>query len=192
MYVRESTSFRNVLKIRTFPSKMDAGEENYISKKCGIRFSPPALILVYEDKVRNNELRKRVMPIRNFRTSSSVNFVAQDLKLRHEKIMQSVSTMQVEKMLRVLQEHMKGTELLEAVQIVSKEFSVGSDEDLNKLGDDVLRRKKEIMDQTFKKNQIKPQDPEFVYDKQIDFDQNANEKVESGWDAEDNDDLFWN
>ncbi|XP_023708063.1 centrosomal protein of 19 kDa [Cryptotermes secundus] len=127
---------------------MDAGEENYISKKCGIRFSPPALILVYEDKV--------------------------------------------EKMLRVLQEHMKGTELLEAVQIVSKEFSVGSDEDLNKLGDDVLRRKKEIMDQTFKKNQIKPQDPEFVYDKQIDFDQNANEKVESGWDAEDNDDLFWN
>lgn len=107
LYVRESTTFRDVLKIRTFQSKMEAKEENYVPKKCGIRFSPPALILVYEDKLRKNELRKRIMPIRNFRTSSSVNFVAQDLKLRHEKIMQSVSTIQVEKMLRVLQEHMK-------------------------------------------------------------------------------------
>jgi centrosomal protein CEP19 len=171
---------------------MEEKGENCIPKKCGIRFSPPALILVYEDKLRKNELRKRIMPIRNFRTSSHVNFVAQDLKLRHEKIMQFVSAMQVEKMLRVLQEHMKGTELLEAVQVVSKEFSVGPDEDLNKLGDDALRRKKEIMDHTFIKNHIKPEDPEFVYDKQIDFDQNVNEKVESGWDAEDNDDLFWN
>jgi hypothetical protein len=48
------------------------------------------------------------------------------------------------------------------------------------------------MDQTFSKNQIKPEDPEFIYDKQVDFDQNVTEKVESGWDAEDNDDLFWN
>lgn len=171
---------------------MEATEKNCIPKKCGIRFSPPALILVYEDKLRKNKLRKHVMPIRNFRTSSSVNFVAQDLKLRHEKIMYCVSTIQVEKMLRLLQEHMKGTVLLEAVQIVNKEFTVGPEEDLNKLGGEVLRTKKEIMDQTFNKSRIKPEDPEFVYDKQIDFDQNENEKVESGWDAEENDDLFWN
>ena len=132
------------------------------------------------------------MPIRNFRTTSNVNFMAQDLKLRHEKTLHSVPSIQVEKMLRVLQEHMKGTELFDAVQIVNKEFTLGSDEDLNKLGDDVLRRKKEIMDQTFNKNRIKPGDPEFVYDKQVDFDKNVNEKVESGWDAEESDDLFWN
>jgi hypothetical protein len=106
--------------------------------------------------------------------------------------MYCVSTIQVEKMLRLLQEHMKGTVLLEAVQIVNKEFTVGPEEDLNKLGGEVLRTKKEIMDQTFNKSRIKPEDPEFVYDKQIDFDQNENEKVESGWDAEENDDLFWN
>jgi centrosomal protein CEP19 len=171
---------------------MEATEDNCIPKKCGIRFSPPALILVYEDKSRKDKLRKHVMPIRSFRTSSSVNFVAQDLKFRHGKILHTVSTVQVEKMLRVLQEHMKGSELLEALQIVNKEFSVGSNEDLNKLGDDALRRKKEIMDQIFNKNRIKPEDPEFVYDKQIDFDQNVNEKVESGWDTENSDDLFWN
>lgn len=171
---------------------MQASEENCIPKKCGIRFSSPALILVYEDKLGGNKLRKCVMPIRNFRSTSNVNFMAQDLKLRHEKILHSVPSIQVEKMLRVLQEHMKGTGLFDAVQTVNKEFTLGSDEDLNKLGDDVLRRKKEIMDQTFNKNRIKPGDPEFVYDKQVDFDKNVNEKVESGWDAEESDDLFWN
>jgi centrosomal protein CEP19 len=169
---------------------MEATEKSYTPKKCGIRFSPPALILVYEDKL--SKLRKHVMPIRNFRTSSNVNFVAQDLKLRHEKMMYSVPTIQVEKMLRLLQEHMKGTVLLEAVEIVNKEYTVGTDEDLNKLRGDLLRTKKEIMDQTFNKNRIKPEDPEFVYDIRIDFDQKENEKVESGWDAEENDDLFWN
>lgn len=171
---------------------MQSSQENCIPKKCGIRFSPPALILVYEDKLRENKLRKCVMPIRNFRTTSNVNFMAQDLKLRHEKPLHSVPSIQVEKMLRILQEHMKGTDLFHAVQIVNKEFILGSDEDLNKLGDDVLRRKKEIMDQTFIQNRIKPGDPEFVYDKQVDFDTNINEKVESGWDAEESDDLFWN
>lgn len=171
---------------------MQSSQENCIPKKCGIRFSPPALILVYEDKLRENKLRKCVMPIRNFRTTSSVNFMAHDLKQRHEKTLHSVPNIQVEKMLRVLQEHMKGTELFDAVQIVNKEFTLDSDEDLNKLGDDVLQRKKEIMDQTFNKNRIKPEDPEFVYDKQVDFDKNINEKVESGWDAEESDDLFWN
>jgi hypothetical protein len=171
---------------------MEATEKNCIPKKCGIRLCPPALILVYEDGLRKNKLRKHVMPIRNFRTSSSVHFVAQDLKLRHENVMHSVSTIQVEKLLRILQEHTKGTVLAEAVQIVSKEFIVGSDEDLNKVGGDVLRTKKEIMDHTFNKSHIKPEDPEFVYDKQIDFDLNGSEKAESGWDAEENDDLFWN
>jgi centrosomal protein CEP19 len=132
------------------------------------------------------------MPVRNFRASSDVNFMAQDLKRRHEKALHSVPNIQVEKMLRVLQEHMKGSELFDAVQVVNKEYTVGSDEDLNKLGDDVLRRKKEIMDQTFNKNRIKPEDPEFVYDKQVDFDKSVIEKVESGWDAEESDDLFWN
>lgn len=171
---------------------MEVTEKNCVPIKCGIRFSPPALILVYEDKLKKNKLRKHVMPIRNFRTSSSVNFVAQDLKLRHEKIMYSVSTIQIEKMLRLLQEHMKGTVLIEAVQIVNKEFTVGPDEDLNKLEVDVLQTKKKIMDKTFNKSCIKPDDPKFVYDKQIDFNQNENEKVDSGWDGEENDDLFWN
>lgn len=171
---------------------MDTGEQTNLPKKFGIRFTPPALILVYEDKNKNNKLRKYVMPIRNFRTSSSVNFVAQNLKSRHEKMLDPVSTIQIEKMLRILQEHLKGTDTEEAIEVANKEFNVSPDEDLNKLGDDEIKRKKQIMDETFNKNRIKPGDPDFVYDKRIDFEKDVKEKVESGWDEEENDDLFWN
>ena len=171
---------------------MNTAGQTKIPKKCGIRFTPPALVLVYEDISKQNKLRKYVMPVRNFRTSSSVSFVAQQLKQRHEKMLGSVSIIQVEKMLRILQEHLKGTDINEAVELANKEFTVNPDEDLNKLGDDEIKKKKEIMDETFNKNRIKPGDPDFVYDKRVDFEKELKEKVESGWDKEENDDLFWN
>ncbi|PSN38932.1 Centrosomal protein of 19 kDa [Blattella germanica] len=171
---------------------MNSTAKIIVAKKCGIRFSPPALIVVYEEEDRHNVLRKFVMPIRNFRITSSVSFVAQDLKTRHSKVLNSVSNMQVEKMLRVLQEHMKNKGLNEAVEVVTKEFTVLPDEDLNKLGDDEIKRKKEIMDESFSKNRVKPGDPDFVYDKRVDFENNiGNEKVEYGWDEEESDN-FWN
>ena len=166
--------------------------KNVVLKKCGVRFTPPAIILVYEDGAK---LRKYVMPIRNFRTSSNIDFVAQQIKTRHNKMLDSVSTIQVEKMLRILKEHLKGSNTKEAVEIAEKEFSVSPDEDLNKLGGDELKRKKEIMNESFDKNRIKPGDPDFVYDKRVDFEIGLNERVESGWDEEeeeDKDNLFWN
>lgn len=43
------------------------------------------------------------------------------------------------------------------------------------------------MDNTFQKNQLKPGDPGYEYDKQVDFD--TAEKVEAGWDSSEED--FW-
>lgn len=37
----------------------------YVAKKCGIRLQPPSIILIYEDQLKGN-MRKRIMPIRNF------------------------------------------------------------------------------------------------------------------------------
>lgn len=45
----------------------------------------------------------------------------------------------------------------------------------------------QIMDNTFQKNQLKPGDPGYEYDKQVDFD--TAEKVEAGWDSSEED--FW-
>lgn len=36
-----------------------------IAKRCGIKFDPPSVILIYEDE-HTSKLRKRVMPVRSF------------------------------------------------------------------------------------------------------------------------------
>ncbi|GLH01474.1 hypothetical protein R5R35_004332 [Gryllus longicercus] len=162
----------------------------YVPLKCGIKFSPPAVVILYEDTVKKKH-RKYIMPLRNFRASSNVNFIAEDLKARHNKVLESIPLLTVEKMLRLLQENIKGVELDKALDLVNKEFSVCDDEDLNKLNAETIRRKKEIMDMTFNKNRVKPTDPNFVYDKRVDFSE-SEKKRESGWDTEDVDDDFWN
>lgn len=35
------------------------------AKRCGIKFEPPSVILIYENE-HTNKLRKRVMPVRSF------------------------------------------------------------------------------------------------------------------------------
>ena len=56
------------------------------------------------------------------------------------------------------------------------------EEDLNKLDDYELDKRKADMDQDFEKNRIKPGDEDFVYDKEVDFNEG---KMESGWDEDD-------
>lgn len=62
---------------------------------------------------------------------------------------------------------MVGKSLSEAVQDVEKEFTISFLEDMNKLTDEQLQRRKELMDINFSKNQVKVGDPDFVYDKQV-------------------------
>ena len=60
--------------------------------------------------------------------------------------------------------------------------TVDPDEDLNKLDDAMLNRKKEIMDASFEKNCKKRNDPDFKYDVEVDFEQGAIESCE--WDSD--------
>ena len=54
-------------------------------------------------------------------------------------------------------------------------------EDLNKVSDDYLAQVKEEMNVLFERNQIKPGDKDYVYEKEMDFDE---PKIESGWDSD--------
>ena len=54
-------------------------------------------------------------------------------------------------------------------------------EDLNKVSDDYLAQVKGEMNTLFERNQIKPGDRDYVYDKEMDFDE---PKIESGWDSD--------
>lgn len=54
--------------------------------------------------------------------------------------------------------------------------------DLNAVTEDELQQKKVEMDVLFEANRIKPGDPAYVYDKEMEFDDKL--KIESGWDTD--------
>ncbi|GIY39187.1 centrosomal protein of 19 kDa [Caerostris extrusa] len=152
----------------------------------GVRFKQPAIVLLYEE---NSKYRKRIMPVRDLKKNSSVNMIANDLKEHHDRFLKDVPNFKIEKMLRLIQNDMKGLELDESLQEISKEYSVDPEENLNDTDDFTLKRKKEIMDVTFEKNRKKPGDPDFQYDVEVDFSQVAG--IESSiWDSEKEDDEF--
>ena len=63
---------------------------------------------------------------------------------------------------------------------VTKELQIDPDQDLNKLGDKDLKRQKQIMDLTFDKNSIGKDHPDFIYDKQVQFQPSSG--IKTDWD----------
>jgi len=151
-------------------------------KKLGILFSPPTLILLYKTQ---SNCKKLSMPIRELSVTSDCSVLASRLQARHKKQLSSVNIIAIEKMIRLIQEVIKGHDKSAALEIVSKEYLLNPDEDLNRLNDKELKRRKAIMDLNFKKNNIDKDHPDFVYDKEVDF---SGEKKTSGWDSETSDD----
>ncbi|XP_071744665.1 centrosomal protein of 19 kDa-like [Lepeophtheirus salmonis] len=159
-----------------------------VPRKLGLTFSPPSLILIYEDG--SGKQRRRSMPVRNLNKHSQDLYPsAIRFRKRHEPFMDSVQAIQIEKYLRVLQEMMKGCKSIEsALKIIESEFTINISENMNALSDLQLQRRKEIMDKTFNKNRVKEGDKDYIFDKQVDF--SGESKIESGWDY-DEEDNFW-
>ena len=133
--------------------------------KLGVRFSPPTLVLLYKNE--KARTRQRSMPIRDLTKESDCYNLAARLKKRHEKYIGSLQTVRIEKFLRLLQETMRGRTLDEALKAIDVEFRIDFSEDMNRLSDRDLQRRKELMDINFEKNRVKVGDPDFVYDKQV-------------------------
>lgn len=84
----------------------------------------------------------------------------------------------------MIQNTMKGLDPLKDTSSQSLIPPAGSgEEDLNRLDDFQLNKRKADMDIDFEKNRIRPGDKDFVYDKEVEFNEG---KIESGWD-DDND-----
>ncbi|KAM9317140.1 centrosomal protein of 19 kDa [Gastrophryne carolinensis] len=159
------------------------------ARKCGIRFEPPAIILVYQKT--EEKMRRRIMPIRNFSKFSDCSRAAEQLKNnpRHKPYLEEISLKQLERLHKILRGHLKGESLEVSLEAVRKEETIDPDEDLNKLDDKELTKRKNIMDELFEKNRKKRDDPDFEYNVEVDFNHDA--VVEScGWDDEDEDDAF--
>uniref|UniRef100_A0A3Q3F4I4 Centrosomal protein of 19 kDa n=1 Tax=Labrus bergylta TaxID=56723 RepID=A0A3Q3F4I4_9LABR len=155
---------------------------SFKAKRCGVQFSPPSIVLIYQHKD-NNSVRKRIIPVRNFsKYSGKARFTyTRHNNPRHRDYLDSVSHRQLEKLHMVLRDHMKGFSLEHSLA----SFHLDPEEDLNKLDDRELTRRKEQMDELFEKNRRHKDDPDFVYDLEMDFTKTSQEKC--SWDEESDD-----
>ncbi|XP_061894729.1 centrosomal protein of 19 kDa [Entelurus aequoreus] len=154
----------------------------FVAKRCGVCFNPPSIVVIYVDKDDNN-VRKRVIPVRNFCITSDCCLVAEGLKNhpRHEDYLERVPQIQLERLLVILRDHLHGFTLTHSLA----SLQVDPNEDLNKLDDEALALKKKRMDEVFEKNRTRNGDPDFVYDLEVDFGKVAKEKC--SWDEESDD-----
>lgn len=102
---------------------------------------------------------------------------------RHREYLERVPQSQLEKLHIILRDHLQGFSLEHSLA----SFNVDPDEDLNKLSDEELARKKGKMDELFERNRRHGDDPDFVYDIEVDFTKTTEEKC--SWDE--SDDGFW-
>ncbi|KAL3047457.1 hypothetical protein OYC64_021628 [Pagothenia borchgrevinki] len=155
---------------------------SFEAKRCGVQFSPPSIVLIYQHK-ETKDVRKRIIPVRNFSKYSDCSMAAEGLKNhpRHRDYLEGVSQSQLEKLHIILRDHMQGLSLEHSLA----SFRLDPDEDLNQLDDDKLARKKGKMDELFEKNRKHKDDPDFVYDLEMDFTKTTQEKC--SWDEESND-----
>lgn len=107
--------------------------------------------------------------------------------MRHSVYLESVSLAQLERLHLILRDHLKGLSLEES--LAAQRVSGASDEDLNKLSDDELNRRKAQMDQLFQRNRKHKEDPDFVYDLEVEFPENSVRETCS-WDEEQSDEEF--
>ncbi len=132
--------------------------------KIGVKFNPPSLVLLYQIMKAS---KLRTMPIRDLKKGTDCYKFAKQMKARHEQFLGSIPTVRIEKFVRILQETMQGKDLQQALLDIEKDFAISHLEDMNKLSDEQLQRRKELMDINFERNRVKVGDPDYVYDKQV-------------------------
>lgn len=150
----------------------------YVAKRCGVKFDPPSIVLVYEDG-KTKKMRQRIMPVRNFSEFSDCSLAAKWLKsnARHSAYLQGVSLQQLERLHGVLRDRLRGRTLEQSLA----ELRPDPDQDLNKLSDEELARRKAHMDVLFERNRKRKDDPDFVYDLEVEFPE-ADDRETCSWD----------
>ena len=162
----------------------------YSPKKCGIRYTPPTLALIYEDRIMH-KTKRRSIPLRGLTSNSDPKEFVKNLydNPSHSVYLKRISRVQIEglvdKVIRELAESQprRLPELPQTSTPTPSSKMQELDLDLNKLGDSELNKEKEKMSFLFEKNKISQEDKEYEYDVEMDFTKGV--KLESGWDSGD-------
>jgi centrosomal protein CEP19 len=99
--------------------------------KLGVRFNPSAIILVYRDE-KSKKLRERVIPARNIDILTDIKVFSKTFRMneKNKKYFENISEKKLEKILFILQDHLKGYSLKESIDRVKKnENKKDSDEE---------------------------------------------------------------
>ncbi|XP_074657815.1 centrosomal protein of 19 kDa-like [Tubulanus polymorphus] len=155
--------------------------------KCGVRFDKPAIVITYTENV--GKYHRRTMPLRNFTKFTGIERAVDELltNSRHQKYLKSLPRRQLLKLVTIVHDRMNGLTLDASLRKSDRIDTIDPEEDLNKVEDDVLSRKKAVMDETFSKHQKKPGDDDFVYDVEVDFTADDAVVESCGWDSEESD-----
>lgn len=160
----------------------------YSPKKCGIKYSPPTLVLIYEDTVKE-KTKRRSIPLKKLTNTSAVEEVVDNLysNCKHSVYLAGIPRVQIEglvgKIIRELAENSpRVLPQLPRTSTPTPTSTAATELDLNKLGDLELKREKEKMDVLFEKNKVRQETKDFEYDIEVDFE---GVKLESGWDSGD-------
>jgi len=87
----------------------------------------------------------------------------------------------IEKCVMLAKENLRGATLTEGLRSVEAYLKIDPEQDLNKLTDNELKKKKQIMDLTFDKNSVGKDHPDFIYDKRVEFNPNGDK---GDWDSD--------
>ena len=82
------------------------------------------------------------MPIRDLTANSDCSAVASTIKRRHSKYLDSVSDIMIEKCVMLAKENLGGATLKEGLRSVEAYLKIDPEQDLNKLTDNELKKKK--------------------------------------------------
>lgn len=169
----------------------------FAPKKCGIRYDPPTLVLEYV-VLATGKLHRRCMPLRHLTGNSLPETEARKFKSnpKHGKYLDKISQDKLARIIGKCVKYLKGSEAISGKKPVRLNLDdddlMGGDTgtlDLNKLNDSELQFEKSKMNKDFLVKQIKPGDPDYEYDKEVDFGSGNFGEVECEWDESENSDF---
>lgn len=162
--------------------------EDIAIQKCGVKFDPPAIVVMYSDNG-SDKVRRRTMPLREFTKTSDVEKAVAELRSnpRHERYVSQIPKSQLSRLVTIIRDKLNGLSLEASLARNDEMDKLDPEENLNTVDEETLRRKKEVMDKTFEKNQLRPGDADYKYDIEVEF--GEENVIESGWDSGDGSDL---
>jgi len=158
---------------------MEAIKPTIIPLKLGFKLKPVQLVLLYKCEQRG--LRKRLMPIRRLTLTTDPRAKAEEMRARHQLYLDKVPIHITTKLVAILQETLLKIPLSEAVDRIQNKFAIDTLTDLNLVSETELQIQKDLMQLSFQANSISKHHPEFIYNKEVNFDKQT---IDSAWDED--------